>query len=239
MARLAFLEEIVYIQRIRARETNCYLVRGEGGTVLIDPGPPGSGATVIAKATEAGVKLEDVRLILVSHGHLDHYGAAAEVQAWCEAPVAAYQSEVAFSQDRRNALPPAQTLRGSLMRWFYLLWAPMARFVPLDAQVFLEDGASLESYGVAARMLLVPGHSPGSLAMITAEGDAFVGDLFVNYAVPSQPIYMADREAWQESCERLRALNPRMVYVGHGEPFPGDKLDSIYPARYQLAWWVR
>ena len=239
MATLVFGEEIVFIQRIRVRETNCYLLRGEEGTVLVDPGPPGSGATVIAKATEARAAPEDVRLILVSHGHLDHYGAAAEVQAWCGAPVAAYQSEVAFSQDRRNALPPAQTVRGSLLRWFYLLWAPLAPFVPLEADHLLEDGASLKPYGVDARVLLVPGHSPGSLAVFTTDRDALVGDLFVNYAVPSQPIYLEDREAWQQSYERLQSFQPRMVYPGHGEPFPGDKLTPIYPARYQLAWWVR
>jgi len=125
------------------------------------------------------------------------------------------------------------------VRWFYLLLAPLARFVPLEAEIFLEDGASLEPYGVDARVLLVPGHSPGSLAVVTAQGDAFTGDLFVNFSVPSQPIYLADREAWQGSCERLQALSPSTVYVGHGEPFPGDKLTPIYPARYQLAWWVR
>jgi hypothetical protein len=30
-----------------------------------------------------------------------------------------------------------------------------------------------------------------------------------------------------------------MVYIGHGEPFAGDRLAQIYPARYQFRWWVR
>jgi glyoxylase-like metal-dependent hydrolase (beta-lactamase superfamily II) len=75
--------------------------------------------------------------------------------------------------------------------------------------------------------------------VVTSARDAFVGDLVVNYTVPSQPIYLSDREAWQESYERIRAVEPHMVYVGHGEPFPGDRLDPIYPARYQMRWWVR
>jgi hydroxyacylglutathione hydrolase len=227
------------IQRIPVRETNCYLLQGGGGTVLIDPGPVGGASTVVAGAAEAGVRPEDVRLILVTHGHLDHYGAAAEVKAWCGVPVAAYHSEPTFSQDRRNALPPAQTIRSSIVRWFYLLLSPLAHFAPLKADLLLDDGAGLSPYGVDAQVMLVPGHSPGSVAVVTAEGDAFVGDLFANYAVPSQPIYLSDREAWQRSYEQIQALGPRMVYVGHGEPFPGDKLDHIYPARYQLRWWVR
>jgi glyoxylase-like metal-dependent hydrolase (beta-lactamase superfamily II) len=227
------------IHHIPVRETNCYLLRGAGGTVIIDPGPPGGADAVIAGATAAGIQPQDLRLILITHGHLDHYGAAPEVRAWCGAPVAAYPGEPAFSQDRRNALPPAQTLRGSLVRWFYLVLSPLAHFASLEADLLLEDGADLSPYGVDARTVLLPGHSPGSLGIVTNEADMLVGDLFVNYAVPSQPLYVSDRQAWDQSCQRVQALAPRRVYVGHGEPFSGEKLDNIYPARYQLRWWVR
>jgi glyoxylase-like metal-dependent hydrolase (beta-lactamase superfamily II) len=227
------------VQRIEVRETNCYLVQGHGGVVLIDPGPPGSAQAVIAGAQAAGVEPAGVRLILVSHGHLDHYGASAEIKAWCGAPVAAHPIAPEFSRERRNALPPAQTLRGSLVRWFYLLLAPLTRLAPLETDVDLEDGADLSPYGLEARTVHLPGHSPGSLGVLTAEDDLFSGDLFVNYAVPSQPIYLSDSKAWQRSYQRIQGLAPRTVYVGHGEPFPGTALDDIHPARYQLRWWVR
>ena len=227
------------VERIVVRETNCYLLRGDGGVVVIDPGPPGVAPQIVAGAEAAGVPAADVRLIFVTHGHLDHYGAAAEVQAWCGAPVSASPGEPAFSRDRRNALPPAQTLRGSLVRWFYLLLSPMAHLAPLGADVLLDEGADLTAYGLAARAVRLPGHSPGSLGIVTDEGDAFVGDLFVNYTVPSQPIYLSNRLAWQDSYEAVKRLKPRTVYVGHGEPFSGDKLTKIYPARYQMRWWVR
>lgn len=227
------------IQRIPIRETNCYLLHGSGGVMLIDPGPSGGADAVIAGATAAGIQPEDVQLLLVTHGHLDHYGAAADVQTWCGAPVAAHRSEPAFSRDKRHALPPAQTLRGSMIRWFYLALSPLAHFAPLAADLLLDDGVDLSPYGVDGRTVLLPGHTPGSLGVITAEGHLFAGDLFVNYTVPAQPIYLSDKEAWRQSHERARGLKPRTVYVGHGEPFPGDQLGHIYPARYQLRWWVR
>ena len=227
------------IHRIAARETNCYLLWGRQGVVLIDAGPPGSTETIIGGMREAGVRAEDLRLILITHGHLDHYGAAAEIRQWCGAPVAAYRGEPEFSQDRRNAVPPAQTLRGSLVRWTYRLLSPMAPFAPLEADILLEDKAALLDYGLEAWIVALPGHSPGSLGVVTPDGDLFAGDLFVNYAVPSQPIYLSDPGAWQRSYERVLDLRPRMVYVGHGEPFPGVDLNPIYPARYQYRWWVR
>ena len=227
------------IQRIAVRQTNCYLLRTDGDGVLIDPGPPGGAPAVIAGAKAEGVRPSDIRLIFITHGHLDHYGAAAEVKAWCGAPVASYRDEPEFSRDRRNALPPAQTLQGSLARWFYLLLSPLVPVPPLEADLLLDEGADLSAYGVEARTVLLPGHSPGSLGFVTAEGDAFVGDLFVNYVVPARPIYLSDRKAWQRSYEHLRGVQPRQVYVGHGDPFPGQALAHIYPARYQFVWWVR
>jgi len=227
------------IKRISVRGTNCYVLQGAGGAVLVDPGPPGGGAELTAQVAAAGIRPEDIRLILISHGHLDHYGAATVVKAWCGAPVAASPGEPAFSQDRRNALPPAQTLRGSIIRLAYLLLSPLVRAEPLTADLALDEGDSLASFGVDALLIRLPGHAPGSLGLVTAEGDLLVGDLLVNYTVPSQPIYLSDRKAWQASCERVRALKPSMVYIGHGEPFAGNKLVKIYPSRYQLRWWVR
>jgi glyoxylase-like metal-dependent hydrolase (beta-lactamase superfamily II) len=227
------------IERIPVRGTNCYLLQGTAGVVIIDPGPPGSAPAIIDTMTGAGIPPERVRLILVTHGHLDHYGGVPDIKAWCGAPVVAHPIAPGFSQDRRNALPPAQTLQGSVMRWVYLLLSPLARFAPLQADLLLDEGTGLSPYGVDAQLITVPGHAPGSLAVVTGEGDILIGDLFVNYTVPSQPIYLSDRQAWRLSCERVRTLKPRTVYVGHGEPFPGDKLDQIYPARYQFRWWVR
>ncbi len=133
--------------------------------------------------------------------------------------------------------PPGQSLRSDLIRRAYLLFAPALSYTPLEADVLLDEGADLSSYGVEAQVVRVPGHAPGSLAVLTPDGDAFVGDFFVNYTVPSRPIYISDRKAWEQSYRRIQALRPRTVYPGHGEPFPGDALSHIYPARFQFRWW--
>ena len=79
--------------------------------------------------------------------------------------------------------------------------------------------------------------------MLTAEGDAFVGDLFVNYTVLSKPLYLSDPAAWEKSYERIRTLEPRTVYVCHGEAPAelGDKtqLDvMIMTAKHKMPIWI-
>lgn len=228
----------MHVHPLRVRETACPLLQGSSGAILVDAGPPGGARTLIEGVRAAGVRPADIRLIFVTHAHLDHYGGVPEVKAWCGAPVAAHRDAPAFSRDRRHALPPAQTLRGSVVRWLYLLLSPLARPAPLEADLLLEDGADLSSFGVEARAVHLPGHSPDSLGLVTTSGHAFVGDLLVNYTVPSKPLYLSDRDAWQESYRRVRSLQPKTIYVGHGDPFPGESLERIYPARYQLRWWV-
>ncbi|MBN1657311.1 MAG: MBL fold metallo-hydrolase [Anaerolineae bacterium] len=227
------------IGRIQTGPTNCYLLRGQSGVVVVDPGPPGGGKHVIAGIEAAGIPAADVTLILVTHGHLDHYGAALDLHAWCGAPLAAHPNAAAFSRDRRNAIPPAGTLRGSVVRWAYLLLAPFVYFQPLHADVLLDGDTDLSPHGIDASTILLPGHSPEHLGVLTGERDLLAGDLFVNYTVPSRPLYLMDRAAWDQSYERVRALAPRRVLVGHGEPFEGEALSEIYPARYQFRWWVR
>ena len=148
------------IEQLPVRGTNCYLLQGTAGVVLIDPGPPGSAPAIIDKMAGLGIPPEQVRLILVTHGHLDHYGGVPAIKAWCGAPVVAHPIAPGFSQDRRNALPPAQTLQGSLMRWVYLLLSPLARFAPLHADLLLDEGAGLSPYGLDAQLIAVPGHAP-------------------------------------------------------------------------------
>ncbi len=227
------------ITRVAVGETNNYLVRGQEGVVLVDAGPPGAASAIMVAATANGVRPEDIRLILVTHAHLDHYGAAKAVQEWCGAPVAAHPDAPEESKSRRKALPPAQTVRGSLIRWLYLLLSPLFPVIPLEADLSLAEGDSLAPHGLDAQTVALPGHSRDSVGLVTAEGEAFVGDLLVNYTVPSKPMYLWSLDAWQQSYQRLQALAPRMIYVGHGEPFTGAKLDRVYPARYQLRWWVR
>ena len=61
------------IDRIRLGVTSCYLVRHEG-TILIDTGHANQGKKFEENLSRLGVKPEEVKLILITHGHFDHIG---------------------------------------------------------------------------------------------------------------------------------------------------------------------
>ncbi len=76
-------------------------------------------------------------------------------------------------------------------------------------------------------MISIPGHSRGSIGILTADGDLFVGDLFESTKLPRLNSIMDDLAAAQASVEKLKSLNVKAVYPGHGQPF---SLNQITPS---------
>ena len=104
-----------------------------------------------------------------------------------------------------------------LMRLFRL--RKRDRFTP---DLYLEDGDRLTEYGLDATILHVPGHSAGSIAVLTDEGAFFSGDFLENRTRPSIATIVDDAEALKASFERVKKLDIRTVYPGHGKVFTLD-----------------
>jgi hydroxyacylglutathione hydrolase len=90
------------------------------------------------------------------------------------------------------------------------------RFTP---DLYLNEGDDLSGYGFDAQVLCIPGHSQGSIGILTVAGDLFCGDLFENTDEPALNSLMDDLAAAHASLEKLRNLEISTVYPGHGEPF--------------------
>jgi hydroxyacylglutathione hydrolase len=91
------------------------------------------------------------------------------------------------------------------------------RFKP---DLYLEDGDDFAEYGFEARVVHIPGHSRGSIGVLTAEGEFFGGDLVVRNNGPKRNKIIDDVEAAEASIKKLKSLGIKTVYPGHGKPFP-------------------
>ena len=90
------------------------------------------------------------------------------------------------------------------------------RFTP---DVYLDGGDRLDPYGLDATVLHVPGHTIGSIAVLTADGVFFSGDFLEDRRRPSIATFVDDAEALRASYDRVKRLGIRLVYPGHGRPF--------------------
>ena len=217
------------IDTVRAGVTSTYLVRARGA-ILIDPGGVRQGPTVMRKLGYLLGDRPEIGLILATHGHFDHVGAAGEVRAALGAPLAVHGGDVGWVRTGTWIWPEALTMWGRVMRWALTpLFSRTARFAPTEPDIVLGDeGLDLAPYGVTGRVVPTPGHSPGSVSVLLAGGEAFVGDLAMNGPPmtlrPSFGIFAHRPELVEASWRRLLDLGARVIYPAHGRPFAADRL---------------
>jgi hydroxyacylglutathione hydrolase len=200
---------------------NCYLVKTEAGFVLIDTGPSNGRAELESELTRAGCKPGNLELIVLTHGDFDHIGNAAYLSAKLGARIALHKDDIAMAEqgdmfwNRSSANAILRILTPVLYRF-----SRSNRFKP---DVYMEEGYDFSEYGFDARALSIPGHSKGSIGILTAGGDLFCGDLLTNLDQPATNSIMDNPVDCEASVKKLRGFEIDIVYPGHGRPFPMEE----------------
>jgi hydroxyacylglutathione hydrolase len=198
--------------------TNCYLVKTGSGFILIDTGVSFRRGTLVRTLKNAGCRPGDLKLVVVTHADFDHTGNCAYIRKKYEAKIAIHRNEAPVVETGKMNLNRKRD-RGLFYRtMMYLMgFIIFRRFKP---DIFLEDGESLSGYGLDARVYHVPGHSQGSIGVLTEQGDFFCGDLLISGDGPKTSPFYDDTEQLKQSLARLKTLKIATVYPGHGRPFP-------------------
>ena len=204
-------------------DVNTYLLKTEGGCFLIDAGIAKKRTQLESELRGAGCKQGDLKLIIITHGHLDHVGNASYLRDTFGSKVAMHRGDCGmvesgdmFADTRGGVLIG---LVGFVMKILGL--SDYERFTP---DVLLEDNQDLSALGLDATVVHVPGHSDGSIGVLTAGGDFFCGDLLVNTDKPSMNTLIDEQVEYDASVGRLKALMINTVYPGHGKPFLMKKM---------------
>lgn len=211
--------------RIKGAISNCYLLLGKR-PVLVDTGTPGDLTRILAALKSAGVAPKDLGLILLTHGHSDHAGCAAELRRRSGAQIALHLGDAELARTGRNGVLGAQDLIGRVVRPF--VDEPFEAFEP---DLIFRDGFSLEPHGVKGRVLATPGHTPGSASVILAAGEALIGDVlrgsFVWPNKAAHHYFCNDPESNARSMVRLAREGLMRCHPGMFGSFPGSELGQF------------
>lgn len=207
----------------------CYVIRDKG-TVMIDGGPPGKRDDFIEALRNVPMKPEEIKLIIITHGHPDHIGSAKDIKEITGAKIAMHQLDMqCLETGNWKATHGVRAAKGSSWGWFMTnlgrAASPFVGSVP-STRVELaikDDGLPLKDYGIPGQIVYTPGHTIGSISVLLDSGEAFVGDLAMNRIPlrrsPGLPIFADDIEKVKASWRHLIELGAATVYPGHGKPF--------------------
>jgi glyoxylase-like metal-dependent hydrolase (beta-lactamase superfamily II) len=174
-----------------------------------------------------GRPLADVRGIVLTHGDSDHIGFAERLRREHGVPVYVHEADAARARGEVSTKPEWGRLKlGATARFlWYALRKNGLRTTPVDEVITVRDGDVLDLPG-SPRIIGLPGHSPGSVAIHVPIADAvFVGDalttrhVLTGTAGPQPAPFTDDRAAALASLERLEGFGATWVIPGHGTPW--------------------
>ncbi|MCL4368517.1 MAG: MBL fold metallo-hydrolase [Actinobacteria bacterium] len=197
---------------------NCYLIKTDLGFVLVDTGTRRQRAKLAGGLRAQGCEPGSLKLILITHGDFDHIGNAAHVRRTFSAPIAMHEGDAPMSASGDMFLGRKRPNR--LVRALLSLVARLPeedRFAP---DVLIDEGSDLTGFGLpGAEVLLLRGHSAGSIALLLVGGSVLCGDVLENRKAPRLASIMDDLPAAEASVGRLKTRKVTTVFPGHGKPF--------------------
>ncbi|MFP4415649.1 MAG: MBL fold metallo-hydrolase [Fibrobacterota bacterium] len=221
-----FGELVIY--SFQAGMCRVYLIKHKNIGYLIDTGSPGQQNRILEKMHQAGV--DSLAMIILTHGHFDHYGSARALRDSTGASIAIHRADAQYMAEGKTPLPRTKT-------WGILgkLFLPVAEMIyspeSTSADILLEDKQNLSTMGLNATIMHTPGHTPGSICIMLQDSLAFVGDLIS--ARPTnhvQKYYAFDWEHVRKSFYRLKKSNPSIAFPGHGNhPLSKDDIQKLRP----------
>lgn len=217
----------IEVHPVRLGIANAYIVRQEG-TILVDTGAPGNETAILEAAKGLGIAPEDIQLILLTHGHGDHAGSARRLRERTGSKVAVHRDDVEQLRHGNQGTLRATCLTGRLLGPFF--GGKKALYPPLEPDIVIGDSLDLRPFGVDGTVVPTPGHTPGSVSIFLANGEALVGDLIFP-SIPSEkpclPFWADDPDEVKRSIGIIRARRPGKVYTGHGGPFSGEDIEKM------------
>ncbi|TXT61163.1 MAG: Hydroxyacylglutathione hydrolase [Promethearchaeota archaeon] len=189
--------------RFYTHNTNIFLLLGESKALLIDTG---SGVVPLKPVVKEFIDTRDL-LVINTHGHWDHIGNNHEFER-----VYIHKNEAGFIKNPVNI----SNLRDSPEE-IAKNYEPMDYILSPSAKVVkVEEGDEFDLGNLAVEVLHTPGHSPGSISILTHRGELFPGDL-MHYGSVFLP--------------KKKLLNTVLTSLDHIlQLFDDGKVKSLYPA---------
>jgi Zn-dependent hydrolases, including glyoxylases len=207
------------VEIIRLGIVNAFLVKGDYGYILFDTGLSTHWGKILEHLNSFGCTPENLKLIVLTHGDVDHAGNAARLKQHFKCPIAMHKGDLEQVRDGIGYLRKGRTMYAKIVIFTMRTLAKNFRYEPFTPDILLKNGDNLLEFGLNATIIHTPGHTRGSIGILLDNDDYISGDTFVNNSRPRLAVYVENNEELAKSYKIISKLPIRHVYPSHGKPF--------------------
>jgi len=202
------------ITRLKCGLNNAYILSQGDNSILVD-----TATSKDKKKILRACQGKNIRLIALTHGHYDHAQNAAFLSRALGVPIAMHPADLPVLRDTLAEPLQSPVWTGKILIWFMKISkGKLNKIEPFEVSVELRDGLSLAPYGVDASIIELPGHTRGSVGIVSADG-LIAGDALTNLFPPAgKAALYSDEAAMHASAAWAGALGDMTVWFGHGDP---------------------
>lgn len=194
--------EDVYQIRFKNRAANAYLVRGSARTIMIDVGLSTNYPALVECLEYVGCPPDKIDMVVLSHEHLDHIGAAYHFN------------------DRRTYVAAHRLAANKIMlRDDFSMLRKMFNEpnVPIDIDIWLEEGNLIDLGNFRLNVMYTPGHTSACITLFDQDkGLLFAADTLMPGGVMGGVFGSGSIADYIQSLERIKGLDSKILLSGHG-----------------------
>jgi glyoxylase-like metal-dependent hydrolase (beta-lactamase superfamily II) len=228
---------------------NVYLFVGRHNITLLDTGISGTFSRLKRALSEHGLTCDDIDQIVVTHSHLDHFGAVKKILRASRSHIVVagnFEKTVSLATGlgvsrktvaaflKLMGVPPIVRGTMNLLSAFFSLLGETCRVT-----LFLKQDDWVQMGDCACRVIETPGHSIDSICLFyESKRLLFSGDHILPHITPNALVILEEGSAWPvrrsqqefyESVEKVKSLAPKTVYPAHGRPITDiDQTVELY-----------
>ncbi len=226
-------QEAYKLRRISLLKVSAFLIYRPGEAILVDCGRMGSEGKILKEMNRLGLQPADLCLLILTHAHYDHAGAARRLKEICGCRIMIHKSEASRLQAGKTPIPGGTRWKAKVLVFVGRIFAwHLMKYPPARADILVggpgspeAESASLVDYNFPGKVIHSPGHTPGSMVVLMEGGEMLAGDsLFGLAGKRIFPPFAEDPAALIESWKRISTMEVRRFFPAHGA--------SISPERF-------
>lgn len=200
---------------------SAFLLKVNGGYLLIDTGMPGSCGKITEKMKAMGAEFSEIKYIFITHHHIDHVGSLQDIREKTGAKLILHKNSLAYLERGISVIGKPVHLIAAIMSKIYSMFGSSGYtpVVPGKDDIIIRDDNDniLREMGIEGKILCTPGHTDDSISILLDDGTIFAGDA-------PNPLFVDNGDDLEKTLKKMVESGAKQVIPSHGPPYDVESI---------------